>query len=256
MVTSQRPLQKILQEGFDQDPRTGKWFARTGPDDSATYFQDTPRGTPVIAWIVSPHDHRCPTMEGFPEQMARAIFWGLSTVRYDTVEATRADGSSEEATVYYRRAVLRSDLESKRDLVPDIYFARLDDAEKLAAIKAELEKDAREAAERAAKWEAEKAARKVEQEARWQELQARKLVEDKTRAAALGMSLEEYLEGQLVLRQMRKATRPGHCLVCKRVLSLKTSVTRGVGPECFKGLSLAERISAAAQVAQKVGVGS
>jgi hypothetical protein len=104
--------------------------------------------------------------------------------------------------------------------------------------------------------EAEKAAMNAEQNARWQELQARKLAEDKTRAAALGMSLEEYLEGQLVLRQMRKATRPGHCLVCKRVLSLKTSVTRGVGPECFKGLSLAERISAAAQVAQKVGVGS
>jgi len=188
--------------------------------------------------------------------MARAIFWGLSTVRYDTVEVYRPDGSSEEVQVYYRRAILRSDLESKRDLVPGHYFARLDDAEKLAAIKAELEAKAREDAERAARWAAEKVTRDAEQNAKWQELQARKLVEDKARAAVLGLSLEEYLEGQAVLRQMRKATRPGHCLVCKRVLSLKASVTRGVGPECFKGLNLAERISAAAQVVQKVGVGS
>jgi hypothetical protein len=64
--------------------------------------------------------------------------------------------------------------------------------------------------------------------------------------------LEEYLVGLATLRQMRHATKPGCCLICKRPLSLSTSVKRGVGPECYSRLTVAERISAAAETVARV----
>ena len=245
---------------YTQDPVSGKWIWEVEPGSPEEYFRDTPRGTPVAVFVHRPADPQCPMVEGFevppPESrfkgISQAIFWGLSLVHHNDLEARTTKGPIT-IPLYRRRAVFRSSLESKRDLGVWLYYSRLDDTVRLEETRrswsAKLAKETQERLERAAQAEVHKAAQKVA----WQEAQARKLEADKLRATELGLDLEAYLEGLVAVRQMRKATRPGHCLICKRPLSLKTSVTRGVGPECFKSLSLAERISAAAQVVAKSG---
>ena len=245
---------------YTQDPVSGKWIWEVEPGSPEEYFRDTPRGTPVAVFVHRPADPQCPMVEGFevppPESrfkgISQAIFWGLSLVHHNDLEARTTKGPIT-IPLYRRHAVFRSSLESKRDLGVWLYYSRLDDMVRLEETRrswsAKLAKETQERLERAAQAEVHKAAQKVA----WQEAQARKLEADKLRATELGLDLEAYLEGLVAVRQMRKATRPGHCLICKRPLSLKTSVTRGVGPECFKSLSLAERISAAAQVVAKSG---
>lgn len=241
-----KPNQWVL-EHYEQDPKTGRWVSKHA-DPLAEYFADTPRGTPVVAQAIG--DHLEPIPEPHPDNdpretrrvLKRMVFWGL-LLRKDS------DTDWAENFPLYRRAVvLRKDLTSKRDLYPWV-AAREDDAQGMAKL---FQQQREQIAEDLAR-HAEAAQRKAAQEADWQARQAAKLQADKVKAEGLGLSLEEYLDGLAALRQMRLATRPGSCLICKRHLSLKTSVTRGVGPECFNRLTVAERISAAASVVARVG---
>lgn len=252
-----KPNQWVL-ENYNQDPKTGRWVRKPEHDDPLlTYFADTARGTPVVGYAQG--GHLPPVPEDYPgndprtapgHRLKRMVFWGFS-LRKDTGYDRFAGG----LPLYRRAVVFRKDLESKRDLSSWDWLgcAREDDTDRLAEICAkQRERLDRDAAEAEARTKAE-AERKATREAEWQAHQAAKLRSDKAKAEGLGLSLEEYLDGLAALRQMRLATRPGSCLICKRHLSLKTSVTRGVGPECYNRLTVAERISAAASVVARVG---
>jgi hypothetical protein len=141
-------------------------------------------------------------------------------------------------------------MDSPRDLVASEWSgcAREDDTERVARLFSDQRTiEDRRQVEREAETQ-----RRASQEAAWQARQAEKLRADKLKAERLGLSLEEYLVGLATLRQMRHATKPGCCLICKRPLSLSTSVKRGVGPECHSRLTVAERISAAAETVARV----
>jgi hypothetical protein len=232
------PNERVL-ESYDQDPETGKWVAKYD-DPLAGYFVDTPRGTPVLTSAIG--DHLEPLPEPHPDNdpretrwvYKRVVFWGHLLRKESNAEF--ADGFP----IYRRAIVLRKDLTSKRDLYP-LVAVREDDAEGVR----ELFRAQREKLDQAQ-------AEATQREATWQARQAEKLRADKLKAERLGLSLEEYLVGLATLRQMRHVTKPGCCLICKRPLSLSTSVKRGVGPECYSRLTVAERISAAAETVARV----
>jgi len=234
-------------ENYNQDLETGRWVSKYA-DPLAEYFADTPRGTPVVAMAIG--DHLEPLPEPHPDNdpretrrvLKRMVFWGI------LLRKESGPYLAEGFPLYRRAVVLRKDLTSKRDLFPAV-AVREDDAQGMAGL---FQQQREQIAEDLAR-HAEAAQRKAAQEADWQARQAAKLQADKAKAEGLGLSLEEYLDGLAALRQMRLATRPGSCLICKRHLSLKTSVTRGVGPECYNRLTVAERISAAASVVARVG---
>ena len=232
------PNERVL-ESYDQDPETGKWVAKY-VDPLAGYFADTPRGTPVLTSAIG--DHLEPLPEPHPDNDPRETRWVYKRVVFwgHLLRKESNDEFADGFPIYRRAIVLRKDLNSKRDLYP-LVAVREDDAEGVR----ELFRSQREKLDQAQ-------AEATQREATWQARQAEKLRADKLKAERLGLSLEEYLVGLATLRQMRHATKPGCCLICKRPLSLSTSVKRGVGPECYSRLTVAERISAAAETVARV----
>jgi hypothetical protein len=261
METLSKWVLASLEERYTQDKASGKWIRKILPDSPEAYFESTAKGTPVVAElspVVGCGPVTSPQAEGFEPGIYRAVFWRMALVKASDQHFICPSKGRVDVEVYRYRAILRESPTSKRDYLPGQYFSRLDDTARLEGLRlrwAEWRETCRkEDAENAAaeaRYRASEVARKAAQKAAWQEAWTRKLEADRVRAAELGMDLEEYLEGLAVTRKMRLATRPGCCLICKRPLSLKTSVKRGVGPECFKSLSLAERISAAASVVAK-----